>query len=122
MKNLNKEVGSYCEKIARTYLKKNDYNILECNFKNFLGEIDIICQKDGLIIIIEVKGRYNYDYGLPQESVNLSKQKSIIKVASSYITYNKIVNTNFRFDVIEIYLNNKNNLFKINHIKDAFRL
>lgn len=55
MKNLNKEVGSYCEKIARTYLKKNDYNILECNFKNFLGEIDIICQKDGLIIIIEVK-------------------------------------------------------------------
>ena len=122
MKKLNKEIGNYCENLAKQYLQKNNYHILDCNFRNFLGEIDIICIQDKLLIIVEVKGRYNYDYGLPKESINLSKQKSIIKVINSYIYYKKLFNINIRFDVIEVYLNPQTTLFKINHIKDAFRL
>ena len=122
MKKLNKEIGNYCENLAKEYLQKNNYYILDCNFRNFLGELDIICIKDKLLIIVEVKGRYNYDYGLPKESINLSKQKSIIKVTNSYIYYKKLININIRFDVIEVYLNPENALIKINHINDAFRL
>lgn len=122
MKILNKEIGNYCEDLAQKFLKKSNYRIIDCNFRNFLGEIDIVCAKDNLLIIVEVKGRYNYDYGLPKESISFSKQKSIIKVTNSYINYKKIFNINIRFDVIEIYLNQKNSSFKINHIKDAFRL
>lgn len=122
MKKLNKEIGNYCENLATSYLKDNKYSILERNFRNFLGEIDIICKIKDLLIIVEVKGRYNYDYGTPKESVTMCKQKSIIKVANSYIFYNKLTNINLRFDVIEIYLNPNNTLFKINHIIDAFRL
>lgn len=122
MKKLNREVGKYCENLAKNYLKKNNYHILDCNFKNFLGEIDIICSKDDSLVIVEVKGRYNYDYGLPRESVSFSKQKSIIKITNSYINYKKLFNINIRFDVIEVYLNLKNDSFKLNHILDAFRL
>jgi putative endonuclease len=122
MKKLNKEIGNYCENLAKDHLKKNKYNIIDCNFRNFLGEIDIICIQDKLLIIVEVKGRYNYNYGLPKESISLSKQKSIIKVTKSYIYYKKLLHINIRFDVIEIYLNPENTQFKINHIKDAFRL
>jgi len=121
VKKLNKEIGNYCENLAKEYLQKNKYNILDCNFRNFLGEIDIICFQDDLLVIIEVKGRYNYDYGLPKESINILKQKSIIKVTNSYIYYKKLINNNIRFDVIEVYLNKQDTLFKINHIKDAFR-
>ena len=121
MKKLNKEIGNYCENLAKEYLQKNKYNILGCNFRNFLGEIDVICIKDNLLIILEVKGRYNYDYGLPKESINLSKQKSIIKVTNSYIYYKKLIDINIRFDVIEVYLNKQDTFFKINHIEDAFR-
>lgn len=122
MKKLNKEIGNYCEILAKEYLQKNKYDILDCNFRNFLGEIDIICLLNNLLIIVEVKGRYNYDYGLPKESITLSKQKSIIKVTNSYIYYKRLININVRFDVIEVYLNQENTLFKINHIDDAFRL
>ncbi len=122
MKKLNKDVGNYCEDLAKEYLIKNNFRIIDSNFKNFLGEIDIICFQDNLLIIFEVKGRYNYNYGLPKESISLSKQKSIIKVANSFISYKKLFNINVRFDVIEVYLNSKNTLFKINHIVDAFRL
>ena len=122
MKKLNKEIGDYCENLVKDYLQKNKYHILDCNFRNFLGEIDIICIQDKLLIIVEVKGRYNYNYGLPKESITFSKQKSIIKVANSYIYYKKLFDINIRFDVIEVYLNPQTTLFKINHIKDAFRL
>ena len=122
MKKLNKEIGAYCENLVKDYLQKNKYHILDCNFRNFLGEIDIICIQDNLLIIVEVKGRYNYNYGLPKESITFSKQKSIIKVANSYIYYKKLFDINIRFDVIEVYLSPQTTLFKINHIKDAFRL
>ena len=121
MKRLNKEVGNYSEDLATLYLKNNGYIIIERNFRNFLGEIDIICQRNGLLIIIEVKGRYNYNCGTPKESVTIYKQKSILKVATSYISYKKLNNINLRFDVIEVYLNPQNTLFKIEHIEDAFR-
>lgn len=122
MKKLNKEIGNYCENLAKEYLQKNKYHILDCNFRNFLGEIDIICIQSNLLIIVEVKGRYSYDYGLPKESISISKQKSIIKVTSSYIYYKKLIDINIRFDVVEVYLNPQDTLFKINHIIDAFRL
>lgn len=121
MKKLNKEVGNYSEELATNYLKAQGYIVLERNFRNFLGEIDIICQKKDLLVIVEVKGRYSYNYGIPKESVTIYKQKSILKVATSYIAYKKLNNINLRFDVIEIFLNQKNNLFKIDHIEDAFR-
>lgn len=122
MKKLNKDIGNYCENLAKEYLKKNKYYILDCNFRNFLGELDIVCLQDKLLVIIEVKGRYNYNYGLPKESITISKQRSIIKVTNSYIYYKKLININIRFDVIEVYLNQENTFFKINHITDAFRL
>ncbi|ALB47484.1 MULTISPECIES: YraN family protein [Clostridium] len=122
MKKINKDIGSFSEDLAKKYLEKNDYSILDCNFKNFLGEIDIICKKNNLLIIVEVKSRYNNNYGSPRESVNFSKQRSIIKVANSYINYKRLPNINVRFDVIEVYLNLESTNFKINHIKDAFRL
>jgi putative endonuclease len=122
LKRLNKDIGSYCEELATQYLKTKNYNILNRNFRNHLGELDIICIKNNLLIIIEVKGRYNYSFGSPKESVNYTKQMSIINITKSYINYKKLFNINIRFDIIEVYLNSYNTLFKINHITDAFRL
>ena len=58
MKKFNKAIGSLGENLAIDYLKQNKYKILDTNFKNRFGEIDIISKKNDLIIIIEVKGRF----------------------------------------------------------------
>lgn len=121
MKRLNKDIGNYCESIAKEYLKKNKYNIIAYNFRTHLGELDILCLQNNILIVIEVKGRYSYDYGFPREAVNISKQKNIIKVTNCYINYKNLRNINIRFDVIEVYLNLENSLVKIIHLKDAFR-
>jgi len=122
MKTFNKDIGTLGEELSETYLKNLGYKILDKNFRCKCGEIDLIAMSKGYICFIEVKTRYGLKFGLPAESVTLSKQHKIYKTAQVYILMKNIVNFDFRFDVIEVLLNNANNDFLINHIEDAFQL
>ncbi|WP_099190426.1 YraN family protein [Tepidibacter mesophilus] len=112
----NKEKGSLGEKIACNYLIKNNFHILEKNYRTKIGEIDLIAFKDNKLSFIEVKSRNTMNYGYPREAVNYKKQKKIIYTAKQYIMYKNIKNIDIAFDVIEVYLRDNN----INHIENAF--
>jgi len=122
MKKFNKDIGNLSEQLAINYLKENGHYIMDSNFKTHFGEVDIISKKNNLIIITEVKGRFNLNYGSPSEAVTFNKQHTIIKVAMSYIHMHNFYDYNLRFDVIEVFLNPSTNSYNINHIKDAFRV
>ncbi|GAH24418.1 unnamed protein product, partial [marine sediment metagenome] len=49
-------------------MKEEGYFILDRNYRNRYGEIDIIAKKDKCLIFIEVKTRTNLDYGDPLET------------------------------------------------------
>lgn len=121
MKNYNKAIGKYGESIARDFLINNGYKILNMNYRNRYGEIDIISIKNDIIIFCEVKSRYTNSFGNPIEAVTYYKQKQIIKLSEMYLLYEKYNNYNVRYDVIEVNFNKLNNNFKVNHIKDSFR-
>lgn len=106
--------GKLGECIARIYLRLHLYKILEKNFRTNTGEIDIIAKKGETIVFVEVKFRTNTEKGLPGEAVNYRKQKHIQNTALCYLKYKNCMESDIRFDVIEI-LN-----FKITHIKNAF--
>ena len=112
----NKEKGDLGEKLAREYLIKNKFDILDSNYKAETGEIDIVSKYNDEIIFVEVKSRNSINYGYPSEAINSTKKSRIINTAKYYILEKNIINTSIRFDVIEVYL--KKN--KINHIENAF--
>ena len=118
----NRSIGTYGEELSLEFLKSKNYTILNVNFRCKLGEVDIICKNKNTLIFIEVKSRYSSKYGTGSLSVNKSKQKKIINTANYYITSKRLINFFVRFDVIEVFLNIKNNIYDINHIIDAFRL
>ena len=91
------------------------------NFRYKVGEIDIICTFNNILIFCEIKSRYSNSFGFPIESVTYYKQKQIIKLSQIYLLYKRYHNYNVRYDIIEVIFNNKNASFKLNHIKDAFR-
>ena len=121
MKKYNKCIGSYGEDLACAFLEKNNYHIIDRNFSNKLGELDIICTFKDIIIFLEIKSRYTANYGLPIEAVTYSKQKKIIKLSKSYIQYRNLYNFNIRYDVITIMFNSKNSSYELTHYIDAFR-
>lgn len=120
MKRYNKEIGSYGESIAAEYLQSLNYRIIKRNYRCKIGEIDIIAKHENFLSFMEVKTRYEIGYGSPAESVNKRKQFKICKIAEFYILENHLLNLNFRFDVIEVLLNNKNNSFQVRLIENAF--
>ena len=122
MKSFNKDIGALGEDISESYLKNLGYKILDKNFRCKCGEIDLIAVIKGYICFIEVKTRCGLTFGMPAESVSSSKQHKIYKTAEVYIMKKNIYDFNFRFDVIEVILNNSNNDFLVNHIEDAFQL
>lgn len=114
----NKQIGKYGEDLACKYLEKIGYNIISRNFYTSNSEIDIVAQNKEEIIFVEVKSRMSKKYGNPIESVDNYKQKHILDASKYFIYKNKLENQNIRFDIIEVYINDKGNF--INHIKNVF--
>jgi putative endonuclease len=112
----NRELGSKGEEAVVEYLKKKRYLVIEKNYRTRIFEIDIIAKTGNTICFIEVKSRKTSKYGLPREAVTKKKQRQIIKGAMSYIKYKNLKTFSYRFDVVEVFLNEG----KINHIENAF--
>lgn len=112
MNNVNK--GKIGEAIATAYLQLHLYKIIQKNYREKTGEIDIIAEKDGYIIFIEVKYRKDLSKGYPREAVTPFKQRQIKRTALMYLIKNDLMNRDVRFDVIEIVGE------RLEHIKDAF--
>lgn len=127
--NINKQnlsLGARGEKSAQTYLKKCGYTILETNFCNTsgrrIGEIDIIAKDGEEIVFIEVKTRVFIPDKpcLPEENINASKLYKLNKIASYYISKNKLHNLPYRFDAITLVADDKNKTATLRHLKNIF--
>ena len=121
MHSYNKDIGSFGEALARDYLISKGYKILNMNFRNKFGEIDIICKKNNLLIFCEIKSRYSNSFGSTIESITCYKQKQIIKLSELYLISKKYYNFNVRYDIIEVIFNTITSSHIINHVQDAFR-
>ena len=117
---LRQEFGKFGESLACNYLRKNNYDIIENNFRCKQGEIDIIARdnKKNELVFIEVKTRSNFHFGRPAQSVNFTKQNHLINSSKYYLYKNNIKSIFIRFDIIEVFI--KDYTFKINHIKQIF--
>ena len=113
------DLGKKAEDLAAEYLIKKGYRILVRNYRYQKAEIDIISEKDNLIIITEVKARSTDFFILPQEAVTKGKIKSIVIAANHFMEeFNK--NLEVRFDIISVLPDEKGNLI-IEQIPDAFQ-
>ena len=90
------------EEIAVNYLKKLGYQILERNFRIQGGEIDIIAKDKNYLVFIEVKTRYNHEFGKPKDSITPKKIGFLIRTAKFYLLKTGWGNEPFRLDFISI--------------------
>ena len=114
----NNETGIKGEYIAKDFLLKNGYIILQTNWCCGKKEVDIIAQKDNCLVFIEVKTRSSFDYGFPEEAVTIKKQ-SFLKAAAEDYMDNNPTSLLPRFDIISILIE-KGNVKEILHFEDAF--
>lgn len=103
--------------MAVDYLIRQGFSILEQNWRYKKAEIDIIAQKNEILVAVEVKTRSSDLFGDPQDFVDKKKIGLMVKAIDKYVCDQRL-NVQVRFDIIAILVNSQNS--KILHLKDAF--
>ena len=111
------ELGKEGEKAAVAYLLSKEYVIRHQNWRKGHLELDIVAAKEDTVIVIEVKTRRNTEFAEPEDAVNRSKIRRLVKATDAYLKFFQIDNQ-VQFDIITVVGEVGN--FKIEHIEDAF--
>ena len=112
----NKIVGKKGENIAKEFLEKQGFKILELNTKfSRFCEIDIIAQEKNVLVFVEVKTRKTFNCGNPSEAVTKTKFNNIRQGAFLYMQEHQGFKK-YRIDVISIVLEPE---IKIEHLKNV---
>lgn len=112
-------LGILGERLAKAYLKKKKFNIIDHNFRCELGEIDLVARKDRAFRFVEVKFRRTTDYGLPQEAVIQRKQRRVRNAAIVWLKNRHLpLDSEIHFDVLAITEQAGKTMYE--YIPDAF--
>ena len=114
---IHNDLGKKGEALAVEFLQKNNYQILERNWRFKKAEIDVIAKKNDVLAVVEVKTRSSNYFGNPQDFVNPKKIQLMVEAINEYVI-SKDLDVEVRFDIVAI-IKNKNTT-KIEHLKDAF--
>ena len=79
------ELGKKGEQLAIDYLIKNEYQVLEVNYRFLKAEVDIIAQKENVLAVVEVKTRATDYFGNPQDFVNPKKVKLLLSAIPNLV-------------------------------------
>ena len=110
------ELGRTGEDEAADYLACEGYHIIDRNWRSGHKELDIVCERDGVLVIVEVKTRRDARFGKPEDAVSENKIRRIVLAADAYVRLNRI-DLPVRFDIITVLGKHR----QLNHIIDAFR-
>ena len=97
--------GRTGEEIARAFLLGHGYVILDANWRSRHGELDLVCSKNELVVVGEVKARQDTTRELPGEALTPKKRQRLVKAASAYLSKNKLWDRRCRIDLVSVTLN-----------------
>jgi putative endonuclease len=115
-----KQTGLLGEKLARDFLKKKGYKILETNYRCSEGEIDIVSRQRDSLVFVEVRTKTSLDFGTPQESITSAKRHHLERSAYHYLKSHLNSPEVWRIDFIAIELDMQGHLKRIEHLENAF--
>lgn len=115
----SKLLGAFGEQSAARYLREQGYDIFSSNFYVNLGEIDIVAFKDDILCFVEVKTRREGGMFPPADAVDFSKKEKLRSAAAAYMSKCTLT-YDYRFDIVEVLVNEDLKVTSINHIANAF--
>ncbi|WP_421813503.1 YraN family protein [Flagellimonas sp.] len=109
--------GKLGEQKAVDFLKASGYEIKARNYRYLNAEVDIIAEKEGFLVIVEVKSR---NKGFLEDISDAISPKNIklLTMAADHFVAKKDLDLEVRFDIITVIKNGRN--FNVEHFENAF--
>lgn len=94
--------GRWGEQLVAEDMRRRGWEILACNVRCRMGELDIVACRDGILSFTEVKLRRNRGFAAAREFVTVEKQRRLRLAAECYLMEHPS-GLQPRFDVVEVY-------------------
>ncbi len=117
MKKLNRNKGRMGEEIATKELQRKGYEIVERNYQNRYGEIDIIAKEGETLVFVEVKAKTEDLTGNPEEMVGRGKLMRVRNMANIYLDGKEVL---CRIDVVAIVFDHEGEVLRLSHYKNVY--
>jgi len=115
--------GKGGEEMAKEFLMKKGFELVEMNYENVIGEIDLIMIDKDWLVFVEVKLKVGDKFGTPEEMINKRKLSQVKRVAESYLVLEKKKVKQFkkyRIDAVCIMLNEDDTIKTINYYDNLY--
>jgi len=95
-------LGKLGEDLACDELARRGYAILARRYRTRFGEIDIISERAGTVVFVEVKARRTGRFGDAAAAIPFWKRRRIAAMALDYLAWTGRLEARCRFDVVAI--------------------
>lgn len=119
----NYKKGKEGEDIAREFLINKGFKLIESNYSNNLGEIDLVMSDKDWLVFVEVKLKIGDKYGTPEEMINKNKLSRIKRTAEAFLILESPISKNFskyRIDAVCIVLEEDRKVSRINYYENIY--
>ncbi len=111
------ETGRLGETLAEEYLEENGYKIIEKNYRTKYAEIDVVAEKNGVLVFVEVRTKSNEEFGTPEETINYKKRKKLMRNAEAYVARKRYKGP-YRIDALCIVLGSNEKTARISYYEN----
>lgn len=118
MKKGNFNKGRNGEEIAKEFLLGRGFELIDQNYENKIGEIDLIMKDKNWLAFVEVKLKIGDKFGIPEEMIGKRKLSQIRRVAESFLFLEKSKAKGlekFRIDAVCVVLNEDGSVNRISY-------
>ena len=93
-------LGARGEFLAGNWYTERGYAVLDRNWRCRQGELDLVLERDGVVVFCEVKTRTSDAFGIGAEAVGRDKQLRIRRLATEWLSEPGNRAKELRFDVM----------------------
>jgi putative endonuclease len=123
------EIGKIGENIAKTFLMKQGFSILEQNYRILQGEIDIIAKKDNILRFVEVKSVKVRDCSKienltirPEDNLTFAKWSKILTTIQIYLNHKNVPReTRYQIDLVCVYIDTEKRQGRVEFIQNIYK-
>jgi putative endonuclease len=115
------KLGRIGEEIASAHLERLGYKIIDRNFRNRFGELDIVASEGSTLVFCEVKTLRSSSF-TPWDSLHSDKCRQVRKMAQMWMLEACSLRyfSHIRCDALGITLAASGELVQLDHLKGAF--
>lgn len=114
-----RRLGQSGERVAVHLLESKGYLVRHRNVRTREGEIDIVAEREGVLVFVEVRARRGGAMGSAAESLTPRKQRRLVALAQAFVQAHADLPDEQRIDVITLNLAPDGRVIAVEHLENA---